>query len=152
MSYVDRHLLSSEHVLYRARLSRTVFALPLAMLAAAAALPLVGGAAAGLGALLALFALGYGLRAWMRYAGAEFAVTDRRVIMKLGLLRRMSLEIMLDRVESLIVEQGLLGRLFGFGSVSIVGTGGTKDPFHLIADPLEFRRAVQEQLARPSAG
>ena len=68
------------------------------------------------------------------------------------LIRRMSLEIVLDRVESLIVEQGLLGRLFDFGSVSIVGTGGTKDPFHLIADPLGFRRAVQEQLARPPRG
>ncbi len=149
MSYVDRHLLSHERVVYRARLSRSVFALPLGMLAAAAALPLIGGAALGLGALLGLFALGYGLRAWMRYAGAEFAVTDRRVIMKLGLIRRMSLEIVLERVESLIVEQGLLGRVFDFGSVSIVGTGGTKDPFHLIADPLGFRRAVQEQLARP---
>ncbi len=152
MSYVDRHLLSQERVVYRARLSRVVFALPLGMLVAAAALPLVGGAALGLGALLALFALAYGVRAWMRYAGAEFAVTDRRVIMKLGLIRRMSLEIVLERVESLIVEQGVLGRVFDFGSVSIVGTGGTKDPFHLIADPLGFRRAVQEQLARPSRG
>ena len=152
MSYVDRHLLSQERVVYRARLSRVVFALPLGMLVAAAALPLVGGAALGLGALLALFALAYGVRAWMRYAGAEFAVTDRRVIMKLGLIRRMSLEIVLERVESLIVEQGVLWRVFDFGSVSIVGTGGTKDPFHLIADPLGFRRAVQEQLARPSRG
>jgi uncharacterized membrane protein YdbT with pleckstrin-like domain len=152
MSYVDRHLLSQESVVYRARLSRLVFALPLGMLAAAAALPLVGGAALGLGALLGLFALAYGLRAWMRYAGAEFAVTDRRVIMKLGLVRRVSVEIVLDRVESLIVEQGLLGRMFDFGSVSIVGTGGTKDPFHLIADPMGFRRAVQEQLARSPRG
>lgn len=153
MNYVDRHLLSGEHVAYRTHLSRTVFALPAAMLLAAAGLPLAGGAAPGLGALLAVFALGFGLRAWARYAGAEFAVTDQRVILKLGLVRRVSLETALDRVESLIVEQGMLGRLFDFGSVSIVGTGGTRDPFHLIADPQGLRRAVQEQLrlARPRA-
>ncbi len=146
MSFIDRHLLSHERVVYRARLSRTVFAWPALMLLAAAALPLLGGAAPGLGALLGLIALLYAARAWMRYAGAEFAVTDRRVIMKLGLIRRTSLEILLDRVESLIVEQGVLGRVFDFGSVWIVGTGGTKDPFHLVADPLGLRRAVQEQL------
>jgi uncharacterized membrane protein YdbT with pleckstrin-like domain len=147
MSYVDRHLLNHERVLYRAHLSRTVFARPALVLLVAVGLPLLGGAAIGLGALLGLIALGYGVGAWIRYAGCEFAVTDKRVIMKTGLIRRSSLEIMLDRVESLIVEQGLLGRLFDFGSVWIVGTGGTRDPFHLIADPMGLRRAVQEQLA-----
>ncbi|MDE2120636.1 MAG: PH domain-containing protein [Betaproteobacteria bacterium] len=146
MSYIDRHLLSQERVVHRARLSRTVFARPALLLLAAAGLPLLGGAAIGLGALLALIALGYAVAAWARYAGSEFAVTDKRVIMKIGLIRRNSLEILLNRVESLIVEQGVWGRLFGFGSVWIVGTGGTRDPFHRIADPLEFRRAVQEQL------
>lgn len=151
MSYVDRHLLNQERVLHRTHLSRTVFAWPLAMLLLAAGLPLLGGAALGLGALLALVALGYGAAAWVRYAGCEFAVTNKRVIMKVGLLRRTSLEILLNRVESLIVEQGLLGRLFDFGTVWIVGTGGTRDPFHRIADPLGFRRAVQQQLAGDDA-
>lgn len=147
MSYVDRHLLRHEHVLYRARLTRTVFAWPATLLLVAAGLPLAG-ATPGLAALLALIALFYALGAWMRYVGAEFALTDQRVIMKLGLIRRTSLEILLDRVEGLIIEQGVAGRIFGFGSVWIVGTGGTRDPFHRIADPLGFRRAVQEQLTR----
>ncbi len=148
MSYVDRNLLERELVLYRARLSRTVFAWPGILLLVAAGLPLLGGAAPGLGLVLALVALGYALRAWMRYAGAEFAVTSERVIMKTGFIRRHALEIMLDQVSGLVVEQGLLGRLFDFGSVWVIGAGGARDAFERLADPLRFRQAVQQQLAR----
>ncbi len=148
MSYVDRHLLRHERVLYRARLSRAVFAWPAGLLLVALGLPLVAGATPGLSALLALIAAGYAAAAWMRYAGSEFAVTDQRVIMKVGMLRRRCLELMLDRVEGLMVEQDVFGRLLDFGSVSIIGTGGTREPFQQIADPLGLRRALQQQIAR----
>jgi hypothetical protein len=45
------------------------------------------------------------------------------------------------------VEQGIIGRIFGFGSITVSGTGGVKNPFHKIADPLEFRKVAQEQIA-----
>ena len=147
MSYIDHNLLSNETVLYRAHLSRIVFAFPVLMLGIALVLPVLGGAAMGLGVVLGAVALGYLVMAWIAYKTSEFAVTNKRVIMKVGWIRRASVEIVLGRVESIVVDQGIAGRVFDFGSIAVVGTGGTKDPFHRIAAPLRFRRAVQEQLA-----
>ena len=147
MSYIDHNLLSNETVLYRAHLSRIVFAFPVLMLGIALVLPVLGGAAMGLGVVLGAVALGYLVKAWIAYKTSEFAVTNKRVIMKVGWIRRASVEIVLGRVESIVVDQGIAGRVFDFGSIAVVGTGGTKDPFHRIAAPLRFRRAVQEQLA-----
>jgi uncharacterized membrane protein YdbT with pleckstrin-like domain len=147
MSYIDHNLLSNETVLYRAHLSRIVFAFPVLMLGVALVLPVLGGAALGLGGVLGVIALGYLVKAYVAYKTSEFAVTNKRVIMKVGLIRRTSVEIVLGRVESIVVDQGIAGRVFDFGSIAVVGTGGTKDPFHRIAAPLRFRRAVQEQLA-----
>lgn len=77
----------------------------------------------------------------------EFAVTNKRVIVKTGWVRRKTVELNLSRVESVSVDQSLMGRLFGYGAITIIGTGGTREPFPGIAHPLEFRKAVQEQLS-----
>lgn len=78
---------------------------------------------------------------------SEFVVTNKRVLMKVGIIQRQSLEILLKQVESIAVHQGILGRIFGYGSITIVGTGGTKETFHRIEAPLLFRRKIQEQIA-----
>lgn len=75
----------------------------------------------------------------------EMAVTNKRVLIKTGLASRRTLDLMLSRVESIAVEETFLGRIFGYGSVIVRGTGGTPEAFFLIAHPQEFRRAVQEQ-------
>jgi hypothetical protein len=54
------------------------------------------------------------------------------------------LELNLAKVESIGVEQTLLGRMLNYGTIVIVGTGGTRQPFKDIADPMSFRRAVNE--------
>ena len=75
----------------------------------------------------------------------EMAVTDKRVLIKTGLASRRTLDLMLSRVESIAVEETFVGRILGYGSVIVRGTGGTPEAFFLIAHPQEFRRAVQEQ-------
>jgi uncharacterized membrane protein YdbT with pleckstrin-like domain len=75
----------------------------------------------------------------------EMAVTNRRVLIKTGLGSRRTLDLMLSRVESIGVEETVLGRMLGYGSLIVRGTGGTPEPFVMIANPQEFRRAVQEQ-------
>lgn len=147
MGYVDRNLLNNEQVLYRAHLSRIVFVFPIFLFLVAASLFYPGGAAAVVGAVLAVAALAYLVKAFIDYKTSEFVVTNRRVVLKVGLIRRTSVEIVLNKVESIIVDQTIVGRVFNFGSIAVVGTGGTKDPFHRISAPLQFRRAVQEQLA-----
>jgi uncharacterized membrane protein YdbT with pleckstrin-like domain len=74
------------------------------------------------------------------------AVTNKRVVVKTGVLSRRTYEILLSKIESIHVEEGLLGRMLGYGSVVVRGTGGTPEPFYQIAHPLELRRQVHHQI------
>jgi len=77
----------------------------------------------------------------------EMAVTNKRVIVKSGLADRRTIELLLQRIESIAVEEPVLGRLLGFGTVIVRGTGGTPEVFPQIARPLDFREQVQRQIA-----
>lgn len=93
-------------------------------------------------AAFALLALIAGLRGFLRRYGTELAVTNRRVIFKRGLLRRHTIEMNMSKVESVDVDQSIAGRLFGYGTVTIRGTGGGIEPLRNIRDPLSFRNHV----------
>jgi len=74
----------------------------------------------------------------------EFAITNRRVIIKTGLISRNTFEMNLSKIESVNVDQSILGRILGYGTIRIVGSGGTKEEFPNIRKPLEFRKKFQE--------
>lgn len=74
----------------------------------------------------------------------EFAITNKRVIIKTGLISRKTFEMNHSKIESVNVDQGILGRILGYGSISIVGSGGTREVFPNIRKPLEFRKKFQE--------
>ena len=76
------------------------------------------------------------------------ALTNQRVIYKEGLVRRNTIEMNIQKVESLDVRQSVFGRLFGYGDVLVRGTGVGLNPILKIADPLQFRNAVSEQIRR----
>ena len=86
------------------------------------------------------------LPAFVARRTSEFAVTNKRVLIKTGLIRCHSLETLLSKIESIGVTQGILGRILDFGMIVVSGTGGSKEPFHRIADPLQFQCKVQEQI------
>ncbi len=96
--------------------------------------------------LLFFVGLFYLLSAFITYQTSEYGVTNKRVLMKTGLIRRNSLEIFLDKVEAVRVNQSILGRIIGYGSIAIIGTGGTTDIFFSIPQPLDFRKKVQQQI------
>jgi len=75
---------------------------------------------------------------------SEFVITNRRIIIKTGFISRKTLEMNLSKIESVNVDQPFMGRIFGYGSMTIIGTGGTRESFHNISKPLEFRKAFQE--------
>jgi uncharacterized membrane protein YdbT with pleckstrin-like domain len=79
----------------------------------------------------------------------EMAVTNKRVLIKTGMASRRSLDMMLSTVESIGVEETVLGRMMGYGTVIVRGTGGTPETFLMIARPQEFRKNVQEQIGAP---
>ncbi|MBI5837155.1 MAG: PH domain-containing protein [Candidatus Eisenbacteria bacterium] len=116
-----------------------------------------GGPAAGLahgawnalglvGAFMFLLGLTGCLLARIYVMSSEFAVTNRRVLIKIGLVRRHTLELLLTKVEGIGVDQGFWGRVLGFGTITVTGTGGTRESFRDIARPLEFRKQVQTRV------
>lgn len=77
------------------------------------------------------------------FASSELVITNMRVLIKTGVIRRQTLELFISKIESIGVDQGFFGRLFDYGTVVIRGTGGFQEPFEAIARPLEFRNYVQ---------
>jgi len=98
-----------------------------------------GRMAAALIAVLGLLSLA---SAWFRRWTTELAVTDRRIVYKRGFIRRHSIEMNMDKVESVDVEQSVLGRIFDFGDITVRGTGTGIEPLRGIDSPLEFRNHV----------
>lgn len=147
MSYTDNSLLLNERVVHRTRLSKVVFVMPAIVLGIGLLLliPALAGMPAGYGiaALFIVPGLIAGAARYMAFATSEFAITNKRVIIKVGFLRRHTLEMQLSKLEAIAVSQGIVGRLFGYGNIVVTGTGGTKEPFRTISGPLEFRRAAQ---------
>jgi membrane protein YdbS with pleckstrin-like domain len=150
MGYLDDHLLDGERIVYRARLHWTIFITSIIVVLLGVALAIIlsiyepsywylGAALAGVGLLLAIGPA-------INYTSSEFAVTNKRVLSKTGFIERESDETLLSKVEAVAVDQGVLGRVLGFGTVTITGSGGTEDSFPRISEPLELRRQIQGQV------
>ena len=148
MSYIDHHLLDNEKILYWAKPHWIIFLVPSFLSITAVLLVSQKSLLLLMGYIvLALFIIS-SINALLTYSTTEYALTNKRVVMKIGCIRRHSLEILLQRVESIQVNQSILGRLLGYGTIIICGTGGSKDPFHRIDNPLAFRKIIQEQLEK----
>ena len=125
--YIDEVLVQGERVVHRGHVS--IFTLMPGILLGIVLLPL--------GPI-------FWVRAWLRYRSTELVVTNRRVIAKFGVIRRRTLEMNLDKIESLQVEQSFWGRVLGFGTLLVRGTGSSLEPIPGIGQPIEFRKAVIE--------
>jgi uncharacterized membrane protein YdbT with pleckstrin-like domain len=151
MRYVEQVLQPGETVVYATSLHWLVYLRAIMMLIVALICLLVAGSfnsqvvslalqiIAGLFCFLALVSA---LAALIRRATTELAVTDRRVIFKTGILQRHTVEINRSKVETVGVNQSLLGRLLGYGTVVVRGTGGSFEPIAFIGDPLTFRSHI----------
>src|SRR5262245_9801817 len=165
VSYIDANLVPGETVVYQTRLhwivmfGHIVFAcfilgLPGAILLYYAQSQqaetssqnehlMLGGAGVLLVSAVAVIIAGL-----IRRNATEMAVTTRRVVIKTGLAARKTIEMLLNKVESIEVSETASGRMLGYGTIVVIGTGGTSEPFHKIARPLEFRSQVQQQIEK----
>ncbi|RDH40297.1 MAG: PH domain-containing protein [Candidatus Aquirickettsiella gammari] len=146
MNYIDKILLSDEKLIYRSHphwiiFFRPVISLLLAICAFYWGLILM----ADLAGLITLLSC---LSALMVYYTSEFGITNQRVIIKLGFIRRYSFENALNRIEAVEVEQSILGRLLDYGTIRIRGVGGSAELFPAVPNPLLFRHKVQTQIER----
>jgi uncharacterized membrane protein YdbT with pleckstrin-like domain len=145
MGYVEKNLLANEQVTYRAKLHWIIYALPAIVWLIAILVALGGGGIAS--AVVGAIGLILWLPPWIKSISSEFAITNKRVLIKVGLVRRHSLELLLQKIEGIGVDQSIIGRILGFGTITVSGVGGTKEAFRMISNPLEFRRQVQANLA-----
>jgi uncharacterized membrane protein YdbT with pleckstrin-like domain len=151
LAYADKVLQPGESIVYRAKLHWIIYLGGIVFVVAAVVLALLAVALPGatlrlglmLAALIALFlGLFQMLRAWFVVAGTEITVTNRRLIYKRGLLARDTIEMNLDKVESVLVEQNLIGRMLDFGRVIVRGVGSGLEPIERVAAPLQLHRSI----------
>jgi hypothetical protein len=167
MGYIEASLIPGETVVYQTRLHWIVMLrhilLGALLLAVSGALlgyllkqPRLGNTGQHLaeGGATALLVCGIVaiLMGVVRRSATEMAVTSRRVVVKQGLVNRKTIEMLLNKIETIEVSEPMFGRMLGYGSITMIGTGGTSEPFHRIAHPLQFRSEVQQQLEKLSAG
>ena len=118
-SYVNQHLIKDETVAYETKLHWVIFF-----------------------SLKSIFTLT--IYAWLKRWLSEFVITNRRIVIKEGFIARRTFEMNLSKIETVNVDQTVMGRMLNYGSITIIGTGGTKETFHNIAKPMAFRKAFQE--------
>jgi uncharacterized membrane protein YdbT with pleckstrin-like domain len=146
MHYIDSILEPGEQVRYKASVSRTIYG-PAILFA------ICGLASGGLGASFGpvawfaaaaffLVALVVFVPAWFRRWTTEIAITDRRIILKRGLIRRHTVEMNMQKVESVDIDQTLIGRIFDYGNITIRGTGSSFERLDMIDAPLKLRTTV----------
>ena len=142
MSYIEQNLMNGEHIVSRAQVHWMVFLRAIVWALVGVVLALFAPFLGGLVLFGSLIVAGIAL---IERSTTELAVTNRRVIGKRGIVSRQSVEVLLNKVEGLSVDQGILGRMFGFGTIKVGGTS-TAVPFGNIVSPLDFRNAVQGQI------
>ena len=157
MSYIHKSLLDGEEIIYLTRRHKIIFTWPVIWLLVSAVLfgvkwifvfrPEVDFALMIFSGIFLAVALIHALVIWINYLCAEFGITNQRVIVKEGFLKRKTIEVFLKSVESVQVDQSLWGRILNFGTVIVSGTGGVTDPLNMIRNPLDFKKKVQQRLA-----
>lgn len=167
MSYIEKNLVPGETVVYQTRLHWVVMLWHIVLSVVLLELPALallfyaftheqqleprtlhlmqGGGIAMLLISSVVIAVGA-----IRRNATEMAVTNRRVVVKTGLAARKTIEMLLNKIESIEVNETGMGRVLGYGSITLIGTGGTSEPFHLMAKPLEFRNRVQQEIEKIS--
>jgi uncharacterized membrane protein YdbT with pleckstrin-like domain len=149
MSYVNEVLQPDETVRFRTNVHWSVYLKAITALVIGLAL-LAWYWQDGTGSMvLLLAAAAFGVSAlilvvppFLERLGTEIAITDRRIIYKTGLVQRHTVEISMDKVESVDVDQSVLGRIFGYGTVTVRGTGEAAEPLRNVAAPIALRNAV----------
>lgn len=147
MNFLKSQLQSGEEIKYRARIHYFLFMEPLCLL-------MVGGfilcdVSAPIMKWLGITVLFLGLVSLVQRicvkVGSLFVVTNRRVILKTGVIRRRVAELVLNRCEGLQATQSVTGRIFGYGTL-VVTTGGATNCYYFVRKPFDFKRAINIQI------
>lgn len=149
MNYIETNLQPGEEIKYVAKLHFFLFMQPIILLLIGAFLatapketvPVIHYA----GLLMLFFGLVSLLQRILVKIGSAYAVTNKRVVLKTGVISRRAVDLVLAKCEGLHINQSILGRVFGFGTITVT-TGGATSSYPYIANPLAFRREINIQI------
>ena len=146
MSYIQNNLQAGEEIKYKADIHWYIFAYPVILLLLSV---FFSSAQTGFFHYVSLFLLLSGLfqliKRILLKMGTEYVVTNKKVILKSGILSRDALELVLNKCEGIRINQRLKGRMLGFGSI-VVTTGGVTNKFDFITNPIKFRNEINAQI------
>jgi len=143
MSYIDENLIDNEKVIHIGKLHFMSFFL--------GAMIIIIGVLFGeteIGGWIILTGVLVFIANLINYFKAEYGVTNKRVIMKTGVLRKKVVDLQYSQLESVQYNQGILGGIFGYGQIVITGTGGTKFKFPNIKNANDFKNKAQNELSK----
>ncbi len=145
MNYIENNLLPDETIVYKAQIHWFIFAYPLAIVCLGAWLSSKTSLWVFIGVLLIIAGVLSVIKCFFQRMGTEYAVTNKRVILKSGIIKRDALELVLTKCEGLRISQGILGRMFGFGSI-VVTTGNVTNSFDFVSNPMDFKKEINSQI------
>lgn len=100
--------------------------------------------------LLLVITFPFAIYEYLRLRHTEQGVTNKRVVFKTGIISRKSEEMKLGSIETVEIDQGILGRILGYGNVRVTGRGTSDVLFRSVADPMAVKRAI-ESISHPAA-
>lgn len=146
MSYIQNNLQAGEEIKYKADIHWYIFAYPVILLLLSV---FFSSAQTGFFHYVSLFLLLSGLfqliKRILLKMDTEYVVTNKKVILKSGILSQDALELVLNKCERIRINQSLMGRMLGFGSI-VVTTGGVTNKFDFITNPIKFRNEINAQI------
>jgi len=142
MSFIEKNLSNNEQIVYRGKIHwyiylRCIFFFILGLLTSGVSVALAG--------FLFFIGIVSFFLALMLASSTEFAVTNKRVVLKTGVLKRKLIELQLNKSEGLKIEQGIVGRVFNFGTIKITSAGVTEN-YSYLSKPFEFKRQVNNAI------
>ena len=139
MSYIEDNLARDEVVLLVERLHWGLFVMPVIVF-------LLGlRFSDAWGGILIFVGVVWFLGNLLDFLTSEYGITNQRVLYKAGFIRRSTVEMMIDKVESVRINQSIAGRIFGYGTLTLTGTGGANKPLKFIRNPQKFARQLRER-------
>lgn len=149
MNYIQKNLLSGEEIKYVAKLHFFLFVQPIILLLIGAFLASspkeISAMTHYAGLLILFFGIVSLLSRILIKVGSSYAVTNKRVVLKTGVISRRTVDLVLAKCEGLHIKQSVLGRIFNFGTITVT-TGGASSSYPYIADPLALRKEINTQI------
>lgn len=136
--------MSKQRVIYQARLHWIIFVWPVVLLLMGFWLSFAFVSSREVGVLAIFIGMAWGGLMWLTYQFSSLTIKEKQVILRSGILVRQTIDIPLNKIESIDIRQSILGSLFRYGSLLITGTGGTRQWMGYVAKPLTCRRHIEQ--------